>query len=363
MSKFYSPTEIDPDTFECVNSFESTMMYAVNRVRGVSNPYVGNKRKIIPWIIKTLDKEGVKYNSVLDLFAGSHCFSIVMKLLGKRVLCNDILVSSYVYGKAFVENNSQYLTDNDVNILCDNPEKNIDNDLIVYDRYFSASEIKQLEHFVSNLVDKYVGTGKEYLILANLQIYIMEKCYVGGRLNCGQILAEKNHRIGHAKNKGAEMSLRNMPKHEFNNPNAVSGSCAFLSDSITLLSHDIPQVDLVYIDPPYGGEQSDYSDMFDFFEVLAEKVLHKSCKNGQERFVKSSGYEKEFSILLESLIARDIPYWAFSYNDKSWAGVDKITAMIQDVGKRKHVKVYSEEYEYHYASEDNKKGIEYLILA
>lgn len=362
MSKIFSPTEIDPDTLECVNSFESVMMYAVNRVRGVPNPYVGNKRKILPWILKTLEKEGIKYNSVLDLFAGSHCFSIVMKLLGKRVLCNDILVSSYVYGKAFVENNSNFLTDDDIKILCETTDYE-NPGWAVYDRHFTAAEIKQINCFANNIKNKYLGTGKEYLALANLQIYIMEKCYVGGRLNHGQILAEKKHRLEHAKNQGAEMQLRNIPKYEFNDPNAVTGSYSFLSDGINLLSHDIPQVDLVYIDPPYGGEQSDYLEMFDFLEYLSFSALQKMCGNSRERFVKSSGYESQFVFLLEKLCEKDISSWVFSYNDKSWAGVDKIVAMIKDVGKRKDVKVYSAKYKYNYALSKNKRGTEFLILA
>ncbi|MFW6257597.1 MAG: DNA adenine methylase, partial [Prolixibacteraceae bacterium] len=108
--RVYTPVEIDFETGICSETDDSKMLHAVQRVRGLGNPYIGNKRKLLPWIIRTLEEHDVKFDSSLDLFAGSHCLSIVMKLMGKRVISNDILLSSSLYGRAFVANNHESIT-------------------------------------------------------------------------------------------------------------------------------------------------------------------------------------------------------------------------------------------------------------
>ena len=109
-NRTYSPVELDFESGECKGTFESTLSYACHRVRSIKNPYVGNKSKILYKIINLIEQEGIKYDSVLDLFSGSGCFSLVMKLIGKRVVSNDLLASSYIYTHAFVENNTEELT-------------------------------------------------------------------------------------------------------------------------------------------------------------------------------------------------------------------------------------------------------------
>jgi len=368
----YGSDEIDIDTGFVEETFESRLFEVVNRVRGMKNPYVGNKRKILPWIITSLRDEGVEYNSVLDLFAGSHCFSIVMKLLGKKVFCNDLLLSSYHYGVGFVENNEIYISDDIANRLISpvNIELSVSSG---WDRYFTKEEQHLIDLFFYNakkIVNEEHGLKRIYLcslIWANFQSYVMDRCYVGGRLNRGQILAELYHRIQHSRNLGSQMTFKNIQWNEFNSSMLSEQSLAFSLDAIDLLSNKSilnKDVDLVYIDPPYGGQQSDYYHMFNFFEHVAS-FWYDICDIkdvSKERFVSSSHYKDNFLLLLECLKNRDIPTWAISYNNRSWAKIDSIFNLLRKIVPDKNVIVKENTYEYNYAGKEKRKGKEFLII-
>ena len=67
--------------------------------------YMGNKSKIIEFVVNKITKELTKHSKVLDLMAGTHSISYTLK--GKYVVyANDIQEYSEVIGKALVENNS-----------------------------------------------------------------------------------------------------------------------------------------------------------------------------------------------------------------------------------------------------------------
>ena len=52
---------------------------------------------------------GLKYDRVLDAFSGTSTVSFHFKRLGKEVICNDLLRSSYISGRALIENGHKKL--------------------------------------------------------------------------------------------------------------------------------------------------------------------------------------------------------------------------------------------------------------
>ena len=117
MKKIYSDKEINFETGKCEGTMDSKLSIITERLKAVTNPYTGNKRKLIFDIVKILDENKIKYNSFLDLFSGSAYVSIAMKMLDKKVYTNDLLASSYLNAIAYVCNKDTVLTDSDQSYL------------------------------------------------------------------------------------------------------------------------------------------------------------------------------------------------------------------------------------------------------
>jgi adenine-specific DNA-methyltransferase len=64
--------------------------------------YIGNKTRLLPFILRTLEKEKIPVGSVHDAFAGTASVSRAMKTKGWRVYSSDLLASSYVFQRAYV---------------------------------------------------------------------------------------------------------------------------------------------------------------------------------------------------------------------------------------------------------------------
>jgi len=64
--------------------------------------YIGNKTRLLPFILRTLEKEGIGAGAVHDAFAGTASVSRALKESGWQVYSSDLLMSSYVFQRAYV---------------------------------------------------------------------------------------------------------------------------------------------------------------------------------------------------------------------------------------------------------------------
>src|ERR1041385_4718628 len=64
--------------------------------------YIGNKTRLLPFILRTLEKEGIGAGAVHDAFAGTASVSRALKEKGWKVHSSDLLLSSYVFQRAYV---------------------------------------------------------------------------------------------------------------------------------------------------------------------------------------------------------------------------------------------------------------------
>jgi DNA adenine methylase len=337
-------------------------------LKSIPNPYVGNKRSIIPNISASLRNEGVEFGSVLDLFAGSGAVSLFMKLMGKRVISNDLLTSSYYNSLVFVANQSIGISLEDITFLRshDNSEKT---DFVRknYADRFTPEEAEFLDNYRANIdtlaTSKYASLRNRAIFrgacFIMIEHYIMDRCFIGGRLNRGQILAELEHRIAHQRNKGKEM------KFALKAPRLFSGheTCAaYNMDALELLSDSKITTDLLYIDPPYGGQQSNYAEMFSFCEEYVHGAKLDSLPHiiYANKFVSKKDYKLHFTELLSR--ADRFPCWAISYNNSSWANEVELEEILKGFGRQ--VKVISIDYEYKYRAKENRSdSTEFLFIA
>ncbi len=385
MAKARNDGICDFDNTDTGNTDElSVMRDAQQKLYTLDNPYVGSKRSIIVDIATALNKNGVKFDSVFDVFSGSGVVSLFFKLMGKNVIANDLLVSSINNARAFVENNQFTLSLIDIDYLChnNNPSKTA----FVRERFgnkrFTLEESAFLDNYranVQSLCDKIpldmekaygdlphplsirkIIKAKEALALTAITHYILNRCFLGGRLNKGQVLADLKHRIDHQRNDGSTMQFQIDPPLSF----FVDGvECMALhSDALAALEQvqiHQPDVQLAYLDPPYGAEQSDYAQMYSFAEEYAcQKPLDQldHIKNAK-RFTNSKQYEMHFRELLNK--SAWIPQWAISYNDSSWADVDKLKSIVSEFKKDVITENITHTYKYR---KNRKSATEYLII-
>ena len=64
--------------------------------------YIGNKTRLLPFILRTLGRSGINVGSAHDAFAGTASVSRALKAEGWRVHSSDLLMSSYVFQRAYV---------------------------------------------------------------------------------------------------------------------------------------------------------------------------------------------------------------------------------------------------------------------
>jgi len=365
----------DDGGFDIVRDDFTRAGQVVSVLKGFKNPYIGNKRKLIPFIIDVIDKYDIEYKTVLDLFSGSAFVSMAFKMFDKKVVSNDILSCSYLNAVAFVQNSDIVLTQDDKEYLFSGKEYDED---FIDDKYLNRldeSEIATISSYYEKAYKKwghpFDGNIKSSLAIVYMQNYIIENCFVGGRLNNGQILATYDHRIDHPRNKGYNMFFNgrdfSYSDMRWQNPIYTEDKNkheSYNMDAIEFLTTIKPNVDLAYIDPPYGGGQSDYGFMYSLFEEMLHGKEYKKIEEkrfGADRFISKNNYKENFSKLLDA--SRYIPSIIISYNDTSWGTIEEICEVVKE--HRKNVAVEEFDYSYKYRNKKNndKETKEYIIVA
>ena len=393
-----------------LNSTESKRQKeeVVGKISKLPLNYVGNKRRLLPHIWDALEKNGIQFNSVFDAFSGSGIVSLLFKHMGKDVFCNDLLTSSALSAIATVENDGVMPSIEEMRFLWHNISKMNDCDRFVKhnykDKFFTESECNFLDSYRDNVVSLF-GDGfcngfsakntRQWMMMSPKTIksafamffienHINQFCFLGGRYYNGQTLAKLEHRLDHDRNKGQEIHKSSATA----NLNKLKGAfisgkvTVFNSDIVDLLKANILKTDLLYLDPPYGKESSDYSNLYRFLEEYLyshklEELEH--VQKGASRFVSSKGYQDQFAYLLS--LCSEFKVWMLSYNDSSFADLDTIKSVIKSAG-RSNIIVFEVPITYQYRKNKNivdakhfkenyteqghkylQRGTEYLILA
>jgi len=355
-------------------------------------PYMGNKKKFLWAFPPRLKAHGIEFDTILDAFCGSGAVTYMFKALGARVLANDFLTHAHLATIAFVENQTTRLSDEDKEFLLEhqNPgaSKFIRRGYLAEDfrkeagfseeglqfGFLTFKEALQFDNFRANVDDRFdieVGQVRARSnLLPELQKFIdgnippedhkrikwatalanfnqmFLKFFSPGRDNYGgRAGARIDYRLKHAKSKGnwrynadysTEVNLRFAMDDWWKTlvRAQLPGRCRVSCMDIIALLQATSGFDCVYFDPPYGGAKkstSDYAEHYRFCEAYVhgceiEELPH--IRTGAARFGSDQAtYEKNFELMLESSV--DIPIWLFSYNDRSWSGIEAIAEKIK----------------------------------
>src|SRR5437016_2366604 len=80
-----------------------------------SSRYMGSKHAILPFIYEVM--KDLEFNTVLDACSGSGAVSYLLKSMGKAVSSNDFLRFCYHTAQAYVANDSELLSEEEVEYL------------------------------------------------------------------------------------------------------------------------------------------------------------------------------------------------------------------------------------------------------
>ena len=181
-----------------------SMTLPIKRIEKLPLPYTGNKKKLLFQLHEALIEHDIKFDSVLDAFSGSAAVTLLFKMMGKRVLANDLLTSSYINSVAFVENPGIKLTDKEKHFLLHN--KNDRKGTFVEDNYlgkqyrspgkecrfnkFTLKECRHLDNFRAN-VDELAGIYGQSLSLAANTAVILRLPF-GNVDQCQDLMTHRN---------------------------------------------------------------------------------------------------------------------------------------------------------------------------
>ncbi len=305
--------------------------------------YLGSKTKYIDYILKYIPDD---VDSILDAFSGSGIVSYAFKQHNYRILSNDLLSYNSVITKALVENQNIKLTNEDVEMLLyDNPLKENFIEREFTDLYYTKDECVFLDNLHANIL-KLDNEYKRALAFASIGRTLIRKILFAYFCHTKAIEYRKNEKHwkrNPAINSDIKVLFRNYVT-EYNNAviNNQKNNLSFNTN--ILVSADTFEVDLVYMDPPYGGTHSDYGSYYHFIETYInywkDEMLFNTTKQPKNKLIKSKFATKEVVQAFEELFekCKHIKYWMISYNSNATPSKDKFVEMIQKYKKNIDIK-------------------------
>lgn len=323
--------------------------------------YIGNKLKVVDWIIDNLP---VKGGIILDIFAGGCSVSYGFKKAGYTVYSNDMLYSNYAFAKAIIENSKDTLGNEHLNISISDSkiEKQYLKIEFLSDLVYFDYEVKELAKLV--LISHQIPDYQKYMFISLLRRAMIRKIpYSRMNIKWEEIKKfrdeEYSYRMyGRYRSYHNKEFMYHIEKYKEEYNNAVfdnnKNNKAFQMDAFKLLKN-VENVDIIYLDPPYPSTMNDYYAFYGYFDDIFEKKLKPS-----NTFTDKRTFIENFDYLLQ-LCQKKTNYIVISLNNKSKPGLFEIE---QTVAKHFDItKILEKPHVYKVTGKENKKtNSEILII-
>jgi adenine-specific DNA-methyltransferase len=323
--------------------------------------YIGNKTRLLPFILRTLGRSGIGVGSVHDAFAGTASVSRALKEKGWRVHSSDLLMSSYVFQRAYVvaETADSLLGDmaNDLASLAPR-ESFISQHFSPSGRsgaggrmYFTPENAGRIDAAREELEiwrkEGKISEDSYYLLLAAI---IEGADRVAN--TAGVYASYMKHWQPNARRRFemvAEMPIK-----------GAQAAHAALMDA-TEAARSIGEVDLLYIDPPYNSRQ--YVAYYHIPEILARgwtssapairgKVGLLAGEEGRSQWSHGRRVQKLFSALLAATGAR---HALISFNSEGHLAPDALQSLLTRAAVDGKVAHYTQRYR-RYRADSEREG-------
>ena len=323
--------------------------------------YIGNKEKIVNWIASYIPNDA---HTLLDVFAGGCSVAYKAKEKGLEVYTNDILEINYFIGKALIENQTEKLNEDDLNIIFSGipfrgfMTENYSN------KFYFEEECMQLDLYRTN-IEKLSSEYKKAMALILMRRAMIRKMpYSRFTIKWDKIKELRDEdfsylhykRRRHYHNQSFEFHFKDNLK-EYNE--AVFNNCqnnrAFNLDVFEALKSI--QADVVYLDPPYAGTLNDY---YGFYGLLDSYIESKLTLPFENNFIDTSQIIDMFDKLFQSL--SHYKYWMLSYNSRSKPNKEELLSLLSKYAS--DISVLEMPYAYRVTGKEKKQSdIEYLFIA
>ena len=314
--------------------------------------YLGNKRKILPFIERSLNGIGLKGYTFLDLFSGSGIVSRLAKVHGaSKIIANDLEHYSMILNNVFLRNeegNKKEFEDIKQDILsrplfegwvCENYAPKDDNDIQRGERCFYTREN-------ALLIDSYLEALKELpceiadMFLAPL---IYEASVHTNTSGVFKGFYKNKQGIGQFGGEGKNALQRICGKIDPQFPvfcpneteNIIISADASTVVKDTKIVEQAKGIDITYIDPPYN--QHPYGSNYFMLNAIAK------CKCPDE-ISKVSGIPKDWNRsiynkrvegvmqLLKDIENVDSKYVLLSYSSEAYLPIKDMVAELAKIG-------------------------------
>ena len=308
--------------------------------------YIGNKRKILPFIERSLNQIGIKDYTFLDLFSGSGIVSRLAKVHGaKKIIANDLEYYSMVLNSVFLRNeegDKKEFEDLKQDILsrplfegwvCENYAPKDDNNIQRGERCFYTREN-------ALIIDSYLEALRNvpcevaYMIIAPL-IYEASvhtntsgvfKGFYKNKQGIGQF-------GGEGKNALQRICGKIDPQFPVFCPNETENVITSLDASD--VAKIVNNVDITYIDPPYN--QHPYGSNYFMLNAIAENKCPKEISkvSGIPKDWNRSIYNKRVEgvmQLLKDIENVDSKYVLLSYSSEAYLPIKDMVAELAKIG-------------------------------
>lgn len=311
--------------------------------------YMGNKNRLLSFIIPTIKSVTKQGDTICDLMAGTCSISYALKDRNK-IITNDIQYYSYIIGKALIENNKICISMNEVkNDILDQMNRNTKYTFFVdnfTDTYFSGPQCKEIDD-IRFAIDKLDNEYKKDIYLVCL-MYAMSKCE-STTGHFAQYLPKDHKRVIPIRKKKILdefiTKCKDFEKIVFSKYENKSFNLDYKQFFNT---KEFDKVDCFYIDTPYTGEQ--YSRFYHILETVCKydnPELEFKGKYRKDRYMSDfslrAKVKDEFKYML-TYLSENNKKVVLSYSDKALVPVDELEFIMSKLFK--HVNLTKTEYKH-----------------
>ena len=330
--------------------------------------YMGNKNKLLDFIIPEIEEITTQGSIVCDLMSGTSAVGYALKSR-YRIYANDVQKYSECIAKALIENNTATINEESAKKdLEDNYKKNLNEMQYNFfyntysDTYFSATQCKEIDS-IRYAIEQIDEEYKKNLYLTALMSAMCKVESTTGHF--AQYLPKDNKRTIPLRkmdvwqefiekcNDFKEIVNNNMQNKTYN-----------LDYKKLLKLKEIRDVETFYLDSPYSGEQ--YSRFYHILETLVKydnpEVSFKA-KYRNDRFMSGFCYKSKVSSEFERIIKfckRNNSNLVISYSNKGVIECDKLEALCRKYYD--NVEVKTNDYKHSTQGKGNNELLEYIYI-
>lgn len=233
---------------------------------------MGNKNKLLDFIIPEIIKNSNEDDIICELMAGTNCISYALKDR-RSIFTNDIQYYSYVISNALIKNNKYTISTNSALIdLKEKYEANLKQHFFSFfkenysDTYFSAEQCIEIDSIRYAINSVKIPEIKSLYLVALMNAMCICQATSG---HFAQYLPSNHPRLEKIKIKSIWGEFLKKCE-DFNSIifSKYDNKCFNLRYEQIINLPEFEKVKLVYIDPPYTGEQ--YSRFYHILETVCK---------------------------------------------------------------------------------------------